>query len=1129
MRQRVPSLSGQIAPEAWRAMSDAARRAGLPLDEWLKAQLIASNAGVAQTAAAAGGSVEDLQRRVEELSGAIDRLVDSAPSAIRQAEPAAPTTRRAPSPSRSAALAATDGRIDAAIRQINERLDALNTPRASARQRAATPPGDAISRPDKVGARHEEASRARQTPASPPASSEATLRRRETSGPAAHSPQAIEAAIAEIAARQQELDHAAGTRPPRPSSPLAHGEPVPDPSPLFAPSPERPPTRHPVKADPLDAIQNELGEMRQTIADLAPRQAIDELQRAMMRLADRAERTRAGDDDMRATLLALRDMIGNLKRPEHPGVLITRVEQLERKIDIVNAKTVDGAAIARLQAQAGEIRELLARALSTDALQRLAEQVALLAGRIGQIPRVDETTLQAAVAPLERRIDALVERIDRRPEPVVPVDDILGRLDTLQKELASARREPPAGMEQLFRGMAERLERIERPIQLPDHGPRFDALSRQVAEIAQKLDHAATPAAQITGQLSTIERAVNDLFIHMEETRATLLAASGGRPHPTGGGGGSGSAGAGAGLGDAHALLKREIAAIEAARASARPPHANTAPSSPALRNPDAPAHAAIPAAPARQAGPQPSFTPPPASIPKPFEPQLMRAALEELARSPQVATAYAGPLAYEPADDETATYAPEEGLQERLQEAFQETPQDGPEDAPEHAPKHAPKHASETSRRVPGALGDAFDLPGAPEVRAPHGPAGSPGAAGAPSRAHFIAQARRATQPGTRDRADPAGRHGERGSPAARNPARWAARIRAMLLIGACGSALAYGSWHVLGTMREGQLRAGAPTPAGSQPTLARPGASSLPPGAAPLPDDITGSIGNGPRGAPAGPPSALPMPAVPPAAPSQIAPSQAAPTQVAPTQAAPNLAPGPSSMAGPEDLPLAIGSQGLRSAALSGDAGAAFEVANRFQQGIGVPPSAARAAQWFAFAADCGSIPAAYRLGALYEKGAAGVPRDLARARTLYEQAARAGNLHAMHNLGVLLASGTNGPPDYAQAATWFTSAAEHGLRDSQFNLAILYARGFGVVADPVQAWRWFALAAAAGDAQAAAKRDAIGVMLDPRSLAAARLAVQGWTPVMADARANEGTGPEAGKAADPAATVPRKTALR
>ncbi|MBB3773077.1 localization factor PodJL [Angulomicrobium tetraedrale] len=1115
MRQRVPSLSGQIAPEAWRAMSDAARRAGLPLDEWLKAQLIASNAGVAQTAAASGGSVEDLQRRVEELSGAIDRLVDSAPSAIRQAEPPAPTNRRAPSPPRSAALAATDGRIDAAIRQINERLDALNTPRASARQHTTVPAGEDISRPAEAVARRDD----------PPAATDAPPRRRERPVPAAHSPQAIEAAIAEIAARQQQLDQAAGTRPPRPIPPLARGEePVPGPSPLFAPLPERPAARHPMKADPLDAIQHELGEMRQTIADLAPRQAIDELQRTMMRLADRAERTRAGDDDMRATLLALRDMIGNLKRPEHPGVLITRVEQLERKIDIVNAKTVDGAAIARLQAQAGEIRELLARALSTDALQRLAEQVALLAGRIGQIPRVDETTLQAAVAPLERRIDALVERIDRRPEPVVPVDDILGRLDALQKELASARREPPAGMEHLFRGMAERLERIERPIQLPDHGPRFDALSRQVAEIAQKLDHAATPAAQITGQLSTIERAVNDLFIHMEETRATLLATSGNRPHPTGGGGGSG--GAGAGLGDAHALLKREIAAIEAARASARPPHANTAPSSPALRNPDAPAHAVIPAKPVRQAGPQPSFTPPPASIPKPFEPQLMRAALEELARSPQVATAYAAPPAYQPADDETATYAPEEALQE----ALHETPQEALHETPQDASGQAPKPAPEKTRLMPGALGDAFDLPGAPEVRAPHGPVGSPGAAaGQPGRAHFIAQARRATQPGTRDRADPAGRHGERGSPAARNTARWAARIRAMLLIGACGSALAYGSWHVLGTMREGQLRAGAPVPAGSQPTLARPGASSLPPGAAPLPDDITGSIGNGPRGAPAGPPSALPMPAVPPATPSQTAPTQAAPNQAAPNQAAPNLAPGPSSMAGPEDLPLAIGSQGLRSAALSGDAGAAFEVANRFQQGMGVPPSAARAAQWFAFAADCGSIPAAYRLGALYEKGAEGVPRDLARARTLYEQAARAGNLHAMHNLGVLLASGTNGPPDYAQAAAWFTSAAEHGLRDSQFNLAILYARGFGVVADPVQAWRWFALAAAAGDAQAAAKRDAIGVMLDPKSLAAARLAVQGWTPVMADARANEGTGPEAGKAADPAATVPRKTALR
>nr|WP_281063209.1 tetratricopeptide repeat protein [Ancylobacter gelatini] len=226
---------------------------------------------------------------------------------------------------------------------------------------------------------------------------------------------------------------------------------------------------------------------------------------------------------------------------------------------------------------------------------------------------------------------------------------------------------------------------------------------------------------------------------------------------------------------------------------------------------------------------------------------------------------------------------------------------------------------------------------------------------------------------------------------------------------------------------------------------------------------------------------------------------------------------------MSQPAELPGSIGSPGLRAAALSGDPGAAYEIAHRFMEGSGVPASVARAAEWFQYAAAQGSVPAAYRLAAIYEKGMADVPRDVARARQLYEQAATGGNVRAMHNLGVLLAAGVDGQPDYRSAAEWFTRAAERGVRDSQYNLAVLYARGFGVTTNLAEAWQWFSLAASSGDNEAAVKRDEVARKMDAKSLDAARASIEGWAPLMVDAKANSGSG------IDLDASIPRKTASR
>jgi localization factor PodJL len=100
-------------------------------------------------------------------------------------------------------------------------------------------------------------------------------------------------------------------------------------------------------------------------------------------------------------------------------------------------------------------------------------------------------------------------------------------------------------------------------------------------------------------------------------------------------------------------------------------------------------------------------------------------------------------------------------------------------------------------------------------------------------------------------------------------------------------------------------------------------------------------------------------------------------------------------------------------------------------------------------------------------------------------------------MHNLAVLDADGGGKGADYKNASQWFRKAADRGVADSQFNLGILYARGIGVEQNLAESFKWFSLAAAQGDADAGRKRDDIAKRLDPQSLAAAKLAIQTFTP--------------------------------
>jgi len=202
------------------------------------------------------------------------------------------------------------------------------------------------------------------------------------------------------------------------------------------------------------------------------------------------------------------------------------------------------------------------------------------------------------------------------------------------------------------------------------------------------------------------------------------------------------------------------------------------------------------------------------------------------------------------------------------------------------------------------------------------------------------------------------------------------------------------------------------------------------------------------------------------------------------------------PPSQSSGDSMPIAIGGPKLRSAAVAGDAAAAYEIAKRYAEGHGVPVDLEEAARWFERAASKGLAPAQFRYGSMLEKGQ-GVHKDLTQARRLYLAAAGKGNGKAMHNLAVLYAEGVDGPPDYSTAVQWFRKAAQRGIADSQYNLAVLCERGLGTTRSYAEAYKWFALAAAQGDNESARKRDEVTFHMDPATLAAAQETVGAFVP--------------------------------
>ncbi|QWG24001.1 SEL1-like repeat protein [Bradyrhizobium sediminis] len=1063
MNSRVSWSVEGIDPSVRERAEAAARRAGMSLNDWLNSTIgdsappnFRSPHDQPQPAYRETRAVDDIHQRLDSITRQIEQISRPRPEAPRGEAPRA-------EPAVARQLNDAISRLDARLSQISN--PAPRQPQIQDKQRQA----EMVER-----------AAAQVYRPSPPLS-----------------PASMDFAIAEIAARQNELDAPAPRPlPPRgaPSSTPAMAPAMPVATPMTPAAPAGPDfsslERHLFKiTSQIEALQrpdgieqsiaafrSELAEIRHAITEAMPRRAIESIENEIRSLSRRIDDTRQSSTDGQAlagierALGEIREVLRSLTPAEQLAGYDEAIRNLGAKLDLILRANDDPSTVQQLEGAIAALRAIVSNVASNDALARLSDDVHMLSSKVDQLSRSEGNSDSFAI--LEQRIAALTSTLESRERP--------------------AASESTEHLEGALRALSDRIDRM--PVG-SDNASAFAHLEQRVSYLLERLEASADQRPSV--DLGRVEHALQDILSHLETQHANFAALAEnssrnvGAPQPVD-----------SGLIDA---VKRELSDI---RFSQSETDRHTQDSLEAVHNTLghvvdrlAMIEGDLRAARAQPVAPQPQMPAPHEAVaPRMAMPSQPKPELPNPAAQEHFVTAPREFQAVQPPAPPVMPVAPR-AISEILEPHAAQPPR------PALAPDLPPDHPLEPGTRPTGRVATPSERIAASESAISEIPPA--GAREHVSTSSFIAAARRAAQAAAAAQpADKSAAHGPLKG-AAGNKAKESSSITSKirsLLVGASVVVIVLGTFKMAMTLldsgtappmpamessNEPAPSLQAPADDGAKPAMPAPAMPSM---TSPTPIGRQ-SFNNSAPGAADGTASvAIPQAVMPAASPVSSAditgaiPAQpAAPAsrkllqvQVPPT----------------ERLPEAIGGPVLRAAALKGDPTAAYEIGLRFAEGKGVAANFDEAAKWYDRAAQAGVVPAIFRLGTLYEKGLS-VKKDVDIARRYYMQAAERGNAKAMHNLAVLDADGGGKGANYKNASQWFRKAADRGVADSQFNLGILYARGIGVEQNLAESFKWFSLAAAQGDEDSVRKRDDIAKRLDAQSLAAAKLAIQTFTP--------------------------------
>jgi localization factor PodJL len=1100
MNSRVSWSVDGIDPSVRERAEAAARRAGMSLNEWLNSTVgepVSTNFRAPDDQGPAMPSresrdVADIHQRLDSITRQIAQISQPAP---HSEAPRGEAPRAEPTVARQ--LNDAISRLDARLSQISN-TGAARQPLAQEQDR-------------QFQAQMVERAAAQVYRPSP-----------------SLSPVSFETAIAQIAARQNELDGAPKQVPPPSAPPTA---------PMAAPGPDFSSLeRHLLNitsqieslrpSDNIEAsiagFRSELTEIRRAITEAMPRQAIDSIENEIRSLSRRIDESRQSGTDgqtlagIERALGEIHDVLRKLTPAEQLTGYDEAIRNLGAKLDMIMRANDDPSTVRQLEDAIGALRAIVTNIASNDALARLSEDLHALSDKVDQIARSEGSGDSFAI--LEQRLASLTSTLSERPAASDHSEQVEGAL----------------------RSLTERLDRM--PVG-NDNASAFAHLEQRVSYLLERLEASTDRTSAPSPDLGRVEEGLLDIQRSLERQHANLVSLADSSRN-------AGTSPMDPGIVDA---VKRELSDIRHSQSetdrrtqdSLETVHntlghvvdrlamiegdlraVRTAP----IATPSAAAAVEAREETVRMAMPAKAFapeadTPPPfAQLPAP-KPELPNpAAMQEHFA--------AAPRDFQAAQREFNAEQREFNAEQRDSQAVQPTssqafPPMPPRAISEILEPHAaapraaiapdlpPDHPLEPGTRPSARMSTPSERIAASESAISEIAAGPKEPVSSSS---FIAAARRAAQAAAaapmnekaaraaakaaaKDKVGDKTKTGAKVAvPGDKSTSNVTSRIRS-LLVGASVVVIVLGTFKMAMTLLDSGSLSPMPavenladpitlSPAPSD-TSARPAtpAPAIPSLISPTPLDKQSN------NAPA--PNTLDSARI--ATPLQAAPSPAQASDVtAAIPTAQTTAARLSTIAVPptEKLPDGIGGPVLRAAALNGDPTAAYEVGVRFAEGKGIAANLDEAAKWYDRAAQAGVVPAVFRLGTFYEKGLS-VKSDVEIARRYYLQAAERGNAKAMHNLAVLDADGGGNGANYKSASQWFRKAADRGVADSQFNLGILYARGIGVEQNLAESFKWFSLAAAQGDADSGRKRDDIAKRLDAQSLAAAKLAIQTFTP--------------------------------
>lgn len=530
MSAGVPWSVSAVDPDTWDAAREAAKREGLSVGEWLEAA-IRENTRIKQSRER-NPSV-NFEHRLDDLAEQINML---ARRNVHVRPNPQPVLRDAGTEQITASIDALGERIDqmldgmeraqrnngreeisAAIRKLDSRIETILIDRPSNDQDS------------EVETKLDEMTRVISQMSE-------RLEREVASVSAAPLQEQIptadelDAAVAEIMERQSMLDGTPLRRTSVRAAAPARPQPA-APAPQFAnlerqlktiademQSIRKSNARSAQDVGPIKELRRDIAELGRAMAELAPRRTLESLEHTVDALARKVDRaTNASPKDNRsaqAVLTALEDIrlaLANVRPAESFISVEGDLNALSEKLDVINAKSIDGTTVARIQNQIQEVRDLLSNALPAQNLQAVVAQIETIASKVDRISTPDDSGMRGVIEALEQRIETLAERVElgthaaQNPEAF---DRIHQRLDALQVALDKA--ENPMGLEETMRSVVERLNASEEKLN------NLGAIERGISDLSTQFDKARANAMDVA------ERAAKTALRELQAARQTM-------------------------------------------------------------------------------------------------------------------------------------------------------------------------------------------------------------------------------------------------------------------------------------------------------------------------------------------------------------------------------------------------------------------------------------------------------------------------------------------------------------------------------------------------------------------------------------------------------------------------------